>query len=93
MSQTCNTCVTDKEYCSRCIHNPDYKPYFNYYSAYKPTCKFARTDCVHDPAYIKYIDPEWYQLLYGTQTPEEAAANREGCLSCKSGEQYDDEDK
>ena len=59
-------------------------------SPYKPTCPQGATDCVYDPAYVKYIDPEWYKQLYGNLTPEEAS--KKDCNpdnpSC-----YDNEDK
>ena len=61
---------------------------------YIPVCPRGFTDCVRDPAYIKYEDPEWYKELYGDMTPEEAIHKENGC--CDRGIEeycYDDEDK
>lgn len=32
---------------------------------YTPVCPRGYTDCVYDPAYIKFSSPEWYKELYG----------------------------
>lgn len=56
---------------------------------YEPTCKFGYVDCIYDPAYIKYVDPEWYAELYGDAHPNEV----NDCQYCKNGSRYDDEDK
>ena len=66
-------------------------------------CKSARnaygaTDCVRDPAYIKYYYPDWYTNLYGDKTPEEAVYVKNGCYDrfikdSKYNSCYDDEDK
>lgn len=61
---------------------------------YKPTCKFGCEDCIHDPAYICSTYPEWYEKLYGTKIPEEAALEEGGCSNCTEDNcYYDDEDK
>lgn len=57
---------------------------------YIPTCPHGYKDCVNDPAYIKWSDPEWYEELYGNKTPEEAS--KENC-SIDDNSCYDDEDK
>lgn len=57
---------------------------------YIPVCPKGFTDCVCDPAYIKYIDPEWYNELYGDLTPQEAADR--DCTE-EDDNCYDDEDK
>lgn len=60
-------------------------------TAYTPTCPRGYTDCICDPAYIKYNYPEWYAELYGDMSPEEAAED------CRQRDEdyycYDDEDK
>lgn len=56
---------------------------------YEPTCKFGYEDCICDPAYIKYVYPEWYTELYGDVTPGEV----DDCYDCDNGSRYDDEDK
>lgn len=86
-----NTCVRDESYCSKCSRNPDNWDIRDYYKEYIPTCKHNRDDCIHDPAYIKCFYKDWYRELYGNVSPEEAACM--GCRNCKSGEDYDDEDK
>ena len=37
---------------------------------YLPTCPYGRKDCVLDPAYIKYHQPEYYKKVYGDLEPE-----------------------
>lgn len=66
---------------------------------YTPVCPRGYTDCVCDPAYIKFRHPEWYNKLYGDKTPEEAAHERGGCFDRLKEDPeekyycYDDEDK
>lgn len=61
---------------------------------YRPTCKCGYDDCIYDPAYICATYPEWYKNLFGSKTPEEAAATKgNSCSYCKNGDHYDDEDK
>ena len=66
---------------------------------YTPVCPRGYTDCVWDPAYIKFHDPEWYEELYGGITPEEAAHKENGCYDRVKEDPdmkyycYDDEDK
>lgn len=94
----CEKCAADRNNCLKCADNPIYAnfPRVSYYSPYKPTCPYGYTDCVGDPAYILHINPDWYKILYGNKTPEEAS--KEQCLKsyeknknyCDS---YDDEDK
>ena len=57
---------------------------------YTHVCPKGFTDCVCDPAYIKYIDPEWYNELYGDLTPQEAADRH---CNVEDEDCYDDEDK
>ena len=64
--------------------------------AYKPTCPRGYTDCVYDPAYIKYHHPEWYEELYGNKTLEEATGECKEKVAKDPDEKYycyDDEDK
>lgn len=56
---------------------------------YEPACKFGYADCIYDPAYIKFDDPEWYTELYGDVDPSEV----DDCYDCNNGSRYDDEDK
>lgn len=64
--------------------------------AYKPTCPRGYTDCIYDPAYIKFVHPEWYEELYGDMTVEEAAGDCREKVARDPDEKYycyDDEDK
>lgn len=98
MYNKCKECVTDKSLCTFCPDNPEYVHIERYslFSAYKPTCPRGFSDCVRDPAYIKYNYPSLYAEYYGDKTPEEAA---EGCRKRveedpdMEGFCYDDEDK
>jgi hypothetical protein len=87
----CETCVTNKSECIGCRDNPIYKdvPTVSLFQEYKPTCPQGFIDCVYDPAYIKYINPNWYKELYGDLTPEEASKKH-----CNENDEYcyDDED-
>lgn len=66
---------------------------------YKPVCPRGYTDCVYDPAYIKFHHPEWYKELHGDMTPEEAVHKKGGCYDKVEKDPdeeyycYDDEDK
>ena len=50
---------------------------------YKPTCPRGYSDCVCDPAYIKFYHPEWYKDLYGDLTPQQAS--KKDCLQRVKG--------
>lgn len=93
MARACNDCVNDEKYCEFCTRNPSNPVYTNHFMAYIPTCRFNYMDCIHDPAYIFCYHKEWYYKLYGDITPEEAAKDKEGCLLCHHGSDYDWEDK
>lgn len=68
---------------------------------YVPLCPIGYTDCICDPAYIKYYHPEWYKELHGDKSPEEVV--KETCckkiiklnepLETSICPDYDDEDK
>ena len=76
-----------------CIENAPIKPSE---LKYTPTCPRGYTDCVYDPAYIKFNHPEWYQHLYGDKTPEEASYECQELMKKDPNEEYhcyDDEDK
>ena len=98
MNNRCDKCVADKSLCDNCRDNPKYADYpkFSKFMAYIPVCPAGYIDCVYDPAYIKYYNPEWYNEMWGDKTPEEVVVN-----SCKDLEfiegiycdHYDDEDK
>lgn len=63
---------------------------------YTPTCPRGYTDCIRDPAYIKFNYPDWYKDLYRNKTPEEAASGcRERVREDPNEEYYcyDNEDK
>ena len=97
----CERCVTDKSKCVNCPDNPEYKHIERYslFQAYIPVCPRGYTDCVCDPAYIKFHHPKWYKELYGNTTPEEAIKTEGGCLDRVAEDPneeffcYDDEDK
>lgn len=94
----CDTCITDKSKCINCSENPKY-PKHSQYAAYIPVCPRGYTDCIGDPAYIKYKYPDWYKSLYGDLSPEEAIKIEDGCLDKVKEDPdekyycYDDEDK
>ena len=97
----CEKCVTDRGLCDRCSKNPKYRdyPHKSLFQAYKPTCPRGYTDCIRDPAYVKFYYPEWYKELFGDKTPEEAAHEENGCYDRFKNDPdmkyycYDDEDK
>lgn len=80
----------DKE----CYHCQNALPHFrNFYEWYKPICPLFN-DCIHDPAYIQKIDPQYYKELYGELIPKEAFEKY--CahhLENNDCPYYDDEDK
>lgn len=89
----CDRCVTSRNRCKDCRDNPSYAyvPLQSLYKEYIPTCPRGHDDCVCDPAYIKYRDPEWYKELYGDKTVYEAAQE---CRDTDPDEDcYDNEDK
>ena len=90
MALCCRECITDKSLCVKCMYNPDYAYLVNYFKPYKPTCPKGYEDCVHDPAYIYWIDRDWFRELYGNISVEEASK-----ISCNMNADYcyDDEDK
>ena len=97
----CDKCVTDKSNCVSCRENPIYAnvPTASQFTAYIPVCPRGYKDCVCDPAYIKYSDPDWYKSLFGTMTPKEAIFKEGGCFERFQDDPneefycYDDEDK
>ena len=101
----CKYCVNDKSWCEKCIDNPFYQeilarlPKYSYFMDYIPVCPRGYTDCVGDPAYIKFNYPDWYEELYGDMSPEEAIHVKNGCYErfVEDPEMknycYDDEDK
>ena len=101
----CETCVSDKSWCTECINFPIYQevlaklPKKSYYMYNIPVCPRGYVDCVYDPGYIKFFHPEWYKELYGDMTPEEAIYKKDGChekyLNDPNEEYYcyDNEDK
>lgn len=97
----CDRCVTDKSECVNCRDNPIYKdvPATSKFQYYIPVCPRGYTDCVYDPAYIKYNHEDWYHKLYGDLTPEEAIHVKNGCATRAIEDPnekyycYDDEDK
>ena len=108
---SCESCVNSKRCCVDCRENPIYAetiakaqemlnsvPKYSQHMYYKPVCPYGATDCVRDPAYIKYYYPDWYTNLYGDKTPEEAVYVKNGCYDrfikdSKYNSCYDDEDK
>ncbi len=100
----CKYCVADKSNCEKCLTNPKYKDFKNffesdnseeYYNAallerqgYLPTCPRGYNDCIGDPAYIKYHYPDWYKELYGDKTPYEAAEECRKAMEEDPDEEY-----
>ena len=75
-----------------------------YVLPYEPVCPFGYTDCINDPAYIKWYHPDWYQDIYGKNIKPDGAIRINGCMThwknhLEDDEQfgdcpwYDDEDK
>lgn len=94
----CEKCVASKDLCKDCRDNPIFKkvPRTSNFMAYVPTCPREYTDCVSDPAYIKFYHPDWYKRLYGDKTPYEAAEECRQAVIDDPDERYycyDDEDK
>lgn len=101
----CERCVVDKSFCTDCRDNPIVQtvlkslPSQSHFQYYNPVCPRGFTDCVSDPAYIKYHYPDWYKELYGDKTPEEAIYAGNGCWDSFQRDPemnyycYDDEDK
>lgn len=83
-------CINKNKECYRCSIIIKTK---NYYKTYEPSCQFGFKDCIFDPAYIKYKDPNWYKEKYGNLTLHEAM--KISCKECikENGLYYDDEDK
>ena len=93
----CNRCINkNTEYCEYSIDRPKWanRPKRFNFQLYKPIYPFGYKDCICDPAYILWSNPEWYKKLYNTLSPEEAIKKRDGnCYLCDMGSNYDDEDK
>ena len=101
-----NNALDNKSVCINCRDNPLVQkilqalPKNSYFQTYQPACPRGYGDCIYDPAYIKCYDPEWYENLYGSLTPEEAIMTEaECCRNYKDNienmycEMYDNEDK
>lgn len=91
-----NTCMTDRKHCLNCTKFYEKFTLQDYYKPYIPTCPRGYTDCVNDPAYIKYYHEEWYKDIYGELTPYEAAEKCRKAVEEDPDEEfycYDDEDK
>lgn len=65
--------------------------YLKQVETYTPVCPLGHTDCISDPAYIRYRNPEWYNILYGNLPPELAVID--SCPASEYDRCYDDEDK
>lgn len=74
MGVYCSDCIIEDEtICQKCSDNPNYKCLHSQKLSYKPTCPRGYSDCINDPAYIKYCYPDWYKELYKDLTPEQAS--------------------
>jgi hypothetical protein len=106
MWNKCEKCVADKNMCGQCRDNPEVQkilaslPKSSHFIPYVPICPRGFVDCVWDPAYILYTDPDWYKELYGDKTPLEALWVDGGCMEKIEKDHkmekyycYDDEDK
>lgn len=93
--EQCNVCVNKGSQCELCKDNPIYArvPKISYFQTYKPACPIGATDCVLDPAYIKFNYPKWYKELYGDKSVEEAAKKCHPDYEDNWCNDYDDEDK
>ena len=90
----CNHCVNKNTEYS--IDHPKWanRPKQSNFQLYKPTCPFGYKDCICDPAYILWSNPEWYKKLYNTLSPEEAIKKKdENCYLRDMRSNYDDKDK
>lgn len=87
----CNICVTSKELCDSCKHNPKYRNLKDYFIDYELTCPYRLTWCVSDPGYIKAHYLDWYKSMFGDKLPADVV--KESCENCVRGSLYDDEDK
>ena len=97
-----NNALDNKSVCGNCRDNPLVQkilqalPKNSYFQTYQPVCPCGHSDCIYDPAYIKYYDPEWYEDLYGNLTPEEAINTNSECAKYSNDMHcmlYDNEDK
>lgn len=86
----CISCVVDRSKCIMCRENPIYDdvPTQSLYQSYISTCPIGYTNCVSDPAYIKYNYSEWYKELYGDISPEQASEQ-----SCRKRLKEDPDEK
>ena len=95
----CQECVTERELCPQCVHNPLNTYRKDLFQSYHPTCPRGYSDCVSDPAFIKKYYPKWYEELYGDKEPSEAIWDEGGCMARVERDPeekyycYDDEDK
>ena len=101
----CEKCITDKIHCIECKNNPVYERIFaalpkkSFFMKYIPVCPRGYTDCINDPAYIKYHYPDWYKEMYGNKTPKETIYIKNNCWDKYINDPnekyycYDDEDK
>lgn len=67
---------------------------------YNPVCPRGYTNCVNDPAYILYTNPNYYKKVYRNMTPAQAIFVEDGCIDSVKKDPnekkyycYDDEDK
>ena len=86
MNNICDRCVTDKKWCYKCRDSAEVQkilmslPKNSYFASYVAVCPRGYSDCVRDPAYIKFEYPDWYEELYGNITPLEAIWVENGCM-------------
>ena len=100
--ERCAKCVADRNVCKNCRDNPIYADYptRSYFIPYNPVCPRGYTNCVNDPAYILYTNPNYYKKVYRNMTPAQAIFVEDGCIDSVKKDPnekkyycYDDEDK
>ena len=95
---SCKECIRkDSELCIKCKDNVIYEHLESHRCYYEPCCR-VMDDCINDPAYLLWSDPEFYKKVYGNMTPKEVFANMKSCQTsqsddCDDCDEYDDEDK
>lgn len=84
-------CVNYSKDCGRCWRSHPQPILGDFYQDYIPVCPYCKLNCIHDPAFIKKTDPEYYKLLFEELLPKDAVIDY--CKDCDGWNMYDDECK